>query len=323
MFDTVLYYPLKLYLILLIFVFGVSNTATSQALDSIPNGGFEHWEGQQNCQYYIPKPWENYCTDYTGFVFKTFPPSPFPPYKDTAMLYLQSGLSTNPNFVEQTFVLQSRPKSYYMLAGYQGSKIAGFNVIILLMKGKDTIAYNSESSDPQAYRYIGDTVIPFQFVFPITYRSILVPDYCYIRLNSASKVYKNYSNGGGTLYADDIKFLDTVMEKNVYHPDTSQKDTTQHNAVWGAEQDYTKLQVYPNPSQGQVTFSFVTIKTGEHILYIYDVSGKLVSAPINKNIYAGYEAQLNWQCPDCNSGMYTYKLVSPEGISQGKLILIR
>lgn len=94
------------------------------------------------------------------------------------MLYLFSADYKKPNYVEQTFIMHSRPKSFSMLAGYRlGTQIAGFNVVVLMLKGKDTVAYNSESSDPNSYKHIGDTVLPFDFVFPIKYYSGISPDY--------------------------------------------------------------------------------------------------------------------------------------------------
>ncbi|MDZ4757357.1 MAG: T9SS type A sorting domain-containing protein [Bacteroidota bacterium] len=320
----------KLYIILLLFTSTAFYKCYGQ-IDTIPNGGFEHWEGQQNCQYYIPKPWENYCTDYTGFIFTHLLPHSFEPYKDTATLYLFSPNDKSPNFVEQTFIIHSRPKAFSMIAGYNsGIKIAGFNVVILMLKGKDTVAYNNESSDPKYYRYLGDTVLPFDFIFPIKYYNNNIPDYCYIRLNSVSRQYTNFTKGGGTLYADNVKFLDTVMEKGVWHPDTTthndtttHTDTTKHTSIYYTAAPPPQLTVWPNPSSGEVSFSFKATGNGLYTLTIYDITGRLVSTPIKQTLQTGSDTKANWDCPNCNSGIYTYILQSPSGVQAGKVVLVK
>lgn len=142
-------------------------------------------------------------------------------------------------------------------------------------------------------------------------------------MNGVSHQYPKYA--GGVLYADDVKFLDTVLEKGVWHADTTtQKDTTKHTAIeYDIAQRPPQVTVQPNPSSGEVTFGFKATNNGVHALYIYDVTGRLEATPVRQTMQQGSEIQTQWSCTTCNSGIYTYILQSPAGVQHGRVVLVK
>ncbi len=301
-------------------------------LDTIPNGNFEYWQYYPNANQSIPDPWGN------GFKYNIwglgyYPPNnPIKPYKDSSMVYLNSGSIEKNNFIEQGFQINSTPKSLYAATGYYyGMTNERFSVELVLLNSKnDTIAHEIVESDPKIFAILDKKASPHDFVFPIKYINNSKPTFCYIRFNQWTNSNPSNRYNQTMLFIDDVKFLDTLMENGVWHPDTNthndttKVDTTKHTSInYYIAQNPLQINVWPNPSSGDVTFSFRATGSGMHVLYIYDITGRLVATPIKQALQNGKDILAKWDCPNCNSGVYNYILQSPSGVQSGKMMLVK
>ena len=77
------------------------------------------------------------------------------------------------------------------------------------------------------------------------------------------------------------------------------------------------VQVYPNPTTGDITFDFTTVSIENANVYIYDLRGKLI---LRKHIDTDSHT-VNLSLGTYSSGMYLYKVVSGDKSYTGKIIL--
>ncbi|RPI17621.1 MAG: T9SS C-terminal target domain-containing protein [Ignavibacteriae bacterium] len=81
-------------------------------------------------------------------------------------------------------------------------------------------------------------------------------------------------------------------------------------------------QNFPNPFNPSTTVRFDLAKSGMVKLNVYDVTGKLVSALINDNYYAG-QYSVDFNASGLSSGIYFYKLETADFTSIKKMILVK
>ena len=84
--------------------------------------------------------------------------------------------------------------------------------------------------------------------------------------------------------------------------------------ITGAENTYTQTplkfelrQNYPNPFNPSTRITFDIPKSSNVKISVYDISGKLVDEPINKNLKAG-SYEIVWNANELSSGVYFYKI---------------
>jgi hypothetical protein len=83
------------------------------------------------------------------------------------------------------------------------------------------------------------------------------------------------------------------------------------------------LENYPDPFKEMTTIRFV-MATDTHVtMEVYDLTGKLVKVGFNGNVHAQQEVKVEINGSDLNSGLYIYKLVTPEGVTSGKMMLMK
>ena len=87
------------------------------------------------------------------------------------------------------------------------------------------------------------------------------------------------------------------------------------------EPDYHLLANYPKPFNGTTQISYSIIKPGRARIEIYDVNGRLIKTLVDEYHAAGYFTQ-KWHA-DVSSGLYIYRLISADGLSRGKTVLIK
>jgi hypothetical protein len=86
-------------------------------------------------------------------------------------------------------------------------------------------------------------------------------------------------------------------------------------------------QNYPNPFNPSTTISFSLSRHQEVSLNIYDILGRLIDKPVNGFLAAGTH-QVQWDGTDSEgndvaSGIYFYRLISPEGTAIKKMALVK
>ena len=82
------------------------------------------------------------------------------------------------------------------------------------------------------------------------------------------------------------------------------------------------LKNYPNPFNPETSISFNLPKASEVELAIYNIKGQLVERVINSSMEAG-QHKVVWNGNDVSSGLYFYKLTTPEGSLINKMMLLK
>jgi hypothetical protein len=77
--------------------------------------------------------------------------------------------------------------------------------------------------------------------------------------------------------------------------------------------------VYPNPSNGPVRFEFSTISDGRVTLDIINMQGQLIMRLFEGDAMAG-EVRTVLFDGYLRTGSYIYRLTSPDGVKNGKII---
>lgn len=86
--------------------------------------------------------------------------------------------------------------------------------------------------------------------------------------------------------------------------------------------DAGKIIVYPNPSNGQVSFEFSTIMDGKVTIDLFNTQGKLLWNIFEGNVLAGEQRSVifNEVLP---TGTYIYRMNATDGVKTGKLIIVQ
>ena len=89
-----------------------------------------------------------------------------------------------------------------------------------------------------------------------------------------------------------------------------------------APSSYSLHQNYPNPFNPSTKIKFEINKSGDIVLNVYDVTGKIVSEIVNEYLTAGtYEVTFDGN--NLPSGVYFYQLRAGEFTDTKKLILLK
>jgi len=81
-------------------------------------------------------------------------------------------------------------------------------------------------------------------------------------------------------------------------------------------------QNYPNPFNPATTINFALAKESTVNLAVYNIKGELVQSLINSNLKAGYHS-VNFNGVGLNSGVYIYKMTTPEQSFVKKMIMVK
>jgi len=84
----------------------------------------------------------------------------------------------------------------------------------------------------------------------------------------------------------------------------------------------TLAQNYPNPFNPETTIGFTLAKNATVNLTVYNTKGEVVKALINNNLNAGFHS-VNFNAVGLNSGVYVYKLTTPDNSITKKMILLK
>ena len=87
-------------------------------------------------------------------------------------------------------------------------------------------------------------------------------------------------------------------------------------------ENYVLHQNFPNPFNPVTTIRFELPTASDVKLSIYDITGRLVEELLNTNMNAG-AYDLRWNAANLSSGMYLYRLETPEFTATNKLLLLK
>ncbi|OPZ76673.1 MAG: hypothetical protein BWY77_01847 [bacterium ADurb.Bin431] len=85
---------------------------------------------------------------------------------------------------------------------------------------------------------------------------------------------------------------------------------------------YALEQNYPNPFNPATTISFALKQPGRTRLLVFDMLGRVVAAPVDRQMAAG-RYSVSFQLPELASGVYFYKLESGTFTSIKKMMLVK
>jgi D-alanyl-D-alanine carboxypeptidase len=103
-------------------------------------------------------------------------------------------------------------------------------------------------------------------------------------------------------------------------PPTRQSGS-QSNSVDILDKTENQLQVYPNPSVGNITLSFTPAETGNYELTLYDIAGRLITTIFSKMSEKGVSQRIQWNAGKMTRGTYIVCLQTPTGIQRQKIVM--
>jgi hypothetical protein len=85
----------------------------------------------------------------------------------------------------------------------------------------------------------------------------------------------------------------------------------------------SSMNAFPNPFSNHVSISFTVPSSGNVILSLYDINGKLVASLFNGLVEKGALQKVEFDAGKLTAGIYFTHLQTREGVKQQKLVLIR
>jgi hypothetical protein len=85
---------------------------------------------------------------------------------------------------------------------------------------------------------------------------------------------------------------------------------------------FSLKQNYPNPFNASTTIEYVTLTSGQVELAVYNLAGEKVEVLVNELLPAG-EHTITWDAGGVATGVYYYKLSSPEGTITKRALLLK
>ena len=104
--------------------------------------------------------------------------------------------------------------------------------------------------------------------------------------------------------------------------DVTIKEATVEPGVMDVPAKFALHQNYPNPFNPVTTIRFELANSTNVKLSIYDITGRLVENLVNTNMNAG-TYDLRWNATHLSSGMYLYRIETPEFTATNKLVLLK
>ncbi len=117
--------------------------------------------------------------------------------------------------------------------------------------------------------------------------------------------------GSGSLYLDEIEFL-TDHETSI----------ADNKAGQTVQKTFTLDYSYPNPFNNETTISFTLSKKSQVRLAIFNLQGQVVTELFNEVKEAG-SYHVPWNAHDIGSGIYFYRLETPQSVQVRKCILLK
>ena len=80
--------------------------------------------------------------------------------------------------------------------------------------------------------------------------------------------------------------------------------------------------IYPNPFNPETNINFYINEPGLVNLSVYNIKGQLVENLVSSNLDRG-DHNIIWKADDQPSGMYLFRLITADGVSTGKAMLLK
>ena len=86
--------------------------------------------------------------------------------------------------------------------------------------------------------------------------------------------------------------------------------------------DFSFLSTYPNPFNPLINIQFYNSESGNVKIYIYNLNGKIINIPVNRNINKGTHT-ISWNAKNEPSGMYFVRMINGENSLVQKVLLMK
>jgi hypothetical protein len=117
---------------------------------------------------------------------------------------------------------------------------------------------------------------------------------------------------------NDLAWTDTSMN----HMVTITGAVSVEEELTGTPSDFNLSQNYPNPFNPSTRFTYSLKNSGDVSIILYDGSGNEIETLVNGFRAAG-QYTINYNARNLASGIYYYRIVTPEFVQTNKMILIK
>lgn len=147
-----------------------------------------------------------------------------------------------------------------------------------------------------------------------------LPDFTGGNPNRKEDKIKLCFNGNSMMV--DRNAADGFIKKGAYLGDCEAGDAKRANPKDAIiKLSKNSLEVFPNPSSGQVYLSFIADKTGPATVDLYDANGKLASNVFRGNLEKGITREMVFQKGRLAAGVYVAILKTSSGVVQQKIVI--
>ncbi len=307
----------------------------AQTLDTIPNGGFDRWNGIGKAKE-CPQLWDTFAHGGPAFPvtdveYETQSLSTSPVFNDKYVwdggkyaLSLTSSTVGNLVYVgevECKFKVKHQDpyiilNMAYFEAGGPQSPI--FDVTFWNSKTHDTVCntgllflpyWNTQADTfqpwstlniPLAFNYENHGLLPSS-------TDTTTPDSCHIIITNAIPANGIGSAATPSLYIERMWFAEAAATAGINLGDN-------HSAPQNT------CQAYPNPFTNKTTIHYNLVQDGQVNLSIYDMQGREIKNLVDGNESSGLYNQV-FDGSGLSNGVYMYRLETSSGVQTGKLIL--
>ncbi|HVO74561.1 MAG TPA: T9SS type A sorting domain-containing protein [Ignavibacteriaceae bacterium] len=139
-------------------------------------------------------------------------------------------------------------------------------------------------------------------------------------LKGSGNQYVDNSTAGPQTYTYRVKAYSSISESD-YSNEIS-LTVTEVKEKSEIPTEYSLSQNYPNPFNPTTKIKFGLPKPGLTKITIYDLLGRIIQIPVNKELEAGFH-EINIDATNFPSGVYFYKIQSGDFVYTKKMILMR
>jgi len=305
----------------------------AQALDTIPNHNFKHWNGAGQAKE-CPQGWDTLggvSYPLTDVEYETMSTSANPQIIDQyawegspfclSLASQAHGNNVSIGAIECKFKVKHQDpyiitNMAYFEAG--GPQSASFDVIMWNSKTHDTVCNTGFLTLP-GWTSQSDTFKPWSTLnipLTFTYRNnnllpsssdTTTPDSCHLYVFN---VYPFNLQGIGS-FATPQLYIETMQFANA---------AATVAAIDNNHGSQSACTAYPNPFTNKTSIHYNLTSEGEVNLSVYDMQGKEIRTIVNGNQLPGLYNQ-TFDGSGLNNGVYMYRLQTSSGVQTGKLIL--
>jgi hypothetical protein len=198
--------------------------------------------------------------------------------------------------------------------------------LLLWLTAQNLLPSTATSSPPNKLSFLHNKVNSWHTFFSPTILSFLKSD---IVLKSGLRFFNSQKTSTFKWVSWAIEFVNELTGWNasgagkIFHTTTGGQNLVNIlSPETNIPSEFDLLQNYPNPFNSETTIEFRINEDNFYKLEIFDLLGKKLDVPVNKNVKAGIY-KLKYNAENLSSGFYIYRLSSKKEFLQKKFILLK